>query len=288
MANSQVSASRTEGLRSFLYKLRESSPEDFASAATSGACVDLGFTKAMFSWVDGTSWRPESVYISPDLDDRFDALIDAVDGSAVPLLRAPREADLVRYRRPYVLGKESYRQAYRPLIDLSRPSAYAAAPILAGGRTVAILHVDRHTQQITDDDLELLFQGAHLCGLTYATLDARRRLLDQRKAFAAALDLSSSSSSTADARDRFSPFTGIHDTPGFDTATHRLTEREEAVLGLLASGASNRIIGEQLFISEGTVKTHVRHLFRKLGVRTRAEAAAYAYSRRPARAACAV
>ncbi len=136
MANSQVSASRTEGLRSFLHKLRESSPEEFASTATSGACVDLGFTKAMFSWVDGTSWRPESVYISPDLDDRFDALIDAVDGSAVPLLRAPREADLVRYRRPYVLGKESYRQAYRPLIDLSRPSAYAAAPILAGGRTV--------------------------------------------------------------------------------------------------------------------------------------------------------
>ncbi|MGX7698187.1 helix-turn-helix transcriptional regulator [Gordonia polyisoprenivorans] len=288
MANSQVSASRTEGLRSFLHKLREASPEEFASTATSGACVDLGFTKAMFSWVDGTSWRPESVYISPDLDDRFDALIDAVDGSAVPLLRAPREADLVRYRRPYVLGKESYRQAYRPLIDLSRPSAYAAAPILAGGRTVAILHVDRHTQQITDDDLELLFQGAHLCGLTYATLDARRRLLDQRRAFAAALDLSSSSSSTADARDHFSPFTGIHDAPGFDTATHRLTEREEAVLGLLASGASNRIIGEQLFISEGTVKTHVRHLFRKLDVRTRAEAAAYAHSRRPARAACAV
>lgn len=107
MANSQVSASRTEGLRSFLHKLRESSPEEFASTATSGACVDLGFTKAMFSWVDGTSWRPESVYISPDLDDRFDALIDAVDGSAVPLLRAPREADLVRYRRPTSSAKRA-------------------------------------------------------------------------------------------------------------------------------------------------------------------------------------
>jgi len=51
-----------------------------------------------------------------------------------------------------------------------------------------------------------------------------------------------------------------------------LTERESAVLGRLARGASNREIGGELFISETTVKFHVRNIMRKLGAATRAEA----------------
>jgi len=52
-----------------------------------------------------------------------------------------------------------------------------------------------------------------------------------------------------------------------------LTEREKKVLQLLAAGASNKQIAAQLFISESTVKTHVAHIYEKLGVKTRAEAA---------------
>ncbi|MBB3664061.1 DNA-binding NarL/FixJ family response regulator [Prauserella sediminis] len=51
-----------------------------------------------------------------------------------------------------------------------------------------------------------------------------------------------------------------------------LTEREHRVLELLASGLSNRIVGTTLFISETTVKFHVRNIMRKLGASTRAEA----------------
>jgi DNA-binding NarL/FixJ family response regulator len=54
----------------------------------------------------------------------------------------------------------------------------------------------------------------------------------------------------------------------------QLTEREREVLQLLAQGLSNRAIGEQLGISERTVKTHVANLFDKFGVRTRLELAA--------------
>ena len=58
-----------------------------------------------------------------------------------------------------------------------------------------------------------------------------------------------------------------------------LTPTELAVVRLAAAGLTNPAIGEQLFISRGTVKTHLEHVFAKLGVRTRAELAAAAARR---------
>jgi ATP/maltotriose-dependent transcriptional regulator MalT len=51
-----------------------------------------------------------------------------------------------------------------------------------------------------------------------------------------------------------------------------LSPREKEVLGLMARGLSNPEIGEVLFISPATVKVHVRHIFEKLGVKSRAAA----------------
>jgi DNA-binding NarL/FixJ family response regulator len=55
-------------------------------------------------------------------------------------------------------------------------------------------------------------------------------------------------------------------------AADPLSERELEVLHWLASGASNREIGAQLYITESTVKRHVTHIFAKLNVRNRTEA----------------
>jgi DNA-binding CsgD family transcriptional regulator len=57
-----------------------------------------------------------------------------------------------------------------------------------------------------------------------------------------------------------------------DGSVQALSPREKEVLGLLAQGLSNAEIGHQLFISPMTVKVHVRHIFEKLGVHSRAEA----------------
>ncbi len=56
-----------------------------------------------------------------------------------------------------------------------------------------------------------------------------------------------------------------------------LTDRELEVLVLVAGGKTNRVIAEELFVSERTVASHVSHIFTKLGVTSRSAATAHAY-----------
>ena len=54
-----------------------------------------------------------------------------------------------------------------------------------------------------------------------------------------------------------------------------LTDRETEILQMVCQGKGNRMIAQRLGLSEGTIKSHLRNLYRKLKVQTRAEAAAY-------------
>ncbi len=59
-----------------------------------------------------------------------------------------------------------------------------------------------------------------------------------------------------------------------------LTDRERQVLQLVANGSSNREAAATLFIGEASIKTHLQHVYDKLGVRDRAAAVAEGYRRR--------
>ena len=62
-------------------------------------------------------------------------------------------------------------------------------------------------------------------------------------------------------------------------ASDVLSQRELEVLELIARGSTNREAAERLFISEATVKTHLLHVYAKLGVKDRAAAVAVAFER---------
>ncbi|MEU5976077.1 response regulator transcription factor [Streptomyces sp. NPDC047315] len=67
--------------------------------------------------------------------------------------------------------------------------------------------------------------------------------------------------------------------PRADGVGEHLSAREREVLVLVAKGTSNKAIAAELFISEATVKTHLGHVFAKLGAKDRAAAVALGYER---------
>ena len=75
----------------------------------------------------------------------------------------------------------------------------------------------------------------------------------------------------------FQPLGVQHDAHGQLTASAGLTERETAILKAVARGLTNQAIGREFWVSEQTVKFHLRNIFRKLEVRSRTEAARYAF-----------
>jgi len=61
-----------------------------------------------------------------------------------------------------------------------------------------------------------------------------------------------------------------------DSGYDALTRREKEILRMISGGLSNKMIGRDLDITEATVKVHVKHLLKKLGLRSRVEAAVWA------------
>ena len=69
----------------------------------------------------------------------------------------------------------------------------------------------------------------------------------------------------------------LRDQPAPAASQTVLTDRELDIVALVAEGRTNAEIGAELFITPGTVKTHLAHIHQKLGVRNRVEVAAWAW-----------
>lgn len=269
--------------------LRGLRPAEMIAALPARICTDLPFGRAMISSVIGSIWLPQLLHIEPEVDRETDAFKAFVDGAQIHLSDAPLETELVR-RRMSALVQEPAEDArtHKMIIQLSRCDAYVATPIVHRGRVIGLLHADRPSMDhLDDDDLNRLEAVSACFAVVYEQAVLRERLYRQqirlRDSFGttqeALVQIERADASLRELERMDSETKPVAPPNYLEAPTTRapdpvLTGREREILDQLATGSTNKQIAQTLVISEGTVKSHVKHILRKLQSPTRAAAVA--------------
>lgn len=225
------------------------------------AVCSLGFDRALVSTVDGI-WRLHTMFVVRD--PRWADDIVAVGRENPPILdHGLVENDTVVGARAVLVPEvQDNPRVNRPLAEITKSSSYGIAPLVVDGDVVGLVHGDCYHQQRELDDDDRLVLSSFAQGLSQHL--ARVCVLEGMSAIRAQLDGLGRWPSPMPAVAR--SVTASRD----DDAV--LTRREVQIVRLLAAGDSNAKIARRLTISEGTVKTHITRVLRKLGAANRAEA----------------
>jgi DNA-binding CsgD family transcriptional regulator len=260
-------------------------PAELIQAAPAERCCACNFSRAMISRVHGSRWVPEVLNIVDGVDvEGGEAFRDYVAQADIPLAHMLLEADLVRRRIPALVGEPPKDpRTHKGLVDVSRSNSYVVAPIMPTRRVIGFLHADRYGGAPVDEiDRDNIWIFAEHFGLLFERAVLIERLDRQRRALRSAFAVAAAQVEeivTADielARNEAPSEESL--AAGYATDSSRLdallTAREREVLELMVSGATNAIIAGELVVSEGTVKSHVKRILRKLHVSNRAAAVA--------------
>ena len=250
----------------------------------------MGFDRILFSRIDHGLWLASSAYAGAD--EGFAHTLVEVGLAHPRRLNGPLlEAEMVRRGAPMVVrDPQSNPRVYTELVALTETKAYVAAPVLAWGQPIGLLHADRQAQSVLVDesDRDVLAVFAEGLGIAFE----RNLLLDRLKAVQHACndyargvnalvdDVTVAVMESAALGEPLDPSlptasTGRQPPREHDGGvTEELTRREWDVLRGLAAGKTNAQIAITLFVAEGTVKTHVKHVLRKLGAANRTDAVA--------------
>jgi DNA-binding CsgD family transcriptional regulator/transcriptional regulator with GAF, ATPase, and Fis domain len=260
------------------------SPAELVERAPVLLCKVCEFDRAMISRVHGSTWAPTAVHVAAGAGDEVNVrLAAAIRTLEIPLTSALIETEMLRRRISVLVdGTAAARCTVSVLAALSRSRAYVAAPIVIADHVAGFLHADAYSsaRMLTDADRVALQTFADLFGLVYERAAMAERLLQQQQAIRAAL--SSAASRVAELGPRVGQLVraevdATEDCPhprrtGELREAGTLTSREWEILGLLATGANNGQIAAALFVSESTVKSHVKRILHKLPAANRAEA----------------
>ncbi len=250
-------------------------------AETAAAASDLD--RVVLSRIDNGRLVVEHLHT----DDRDDhTTVEQLRDSPLLLSYPLLECELLRRKQSRLVAD----------IDQSQPARYAflrtlqwreyiAAPIFVDATAVGFLHGDRlpARRPLAQLDADVLEHFAAGFALVFERAVLRRRLRDQRReirrisSWAEArtgelsdgpIGLSAASAEHQDSR------ASAPELLTQDGLTSHLTTREIDVLHLMAAGKTNGDIGRALFVSEGTVKFHVKNILRKMQASNRADASA--------------
>ena len=233
--------------------------DDLFSRAAQEACT-IGFDRVLVSSVDRSRWNLHTMHIEQDPRLAIE-MVEAGKQNPPTLDGTLVESDIVaRGESGLVYDVQDNPRVDRRLVSMSGCTSYGIAPITVAGRTVGLVHADAYyaRRPVTTTDRSVL--GLFAEGLGHAV--ARVMVVERVSALTSTLHSIAGGG----------PATSIEATPPHD---HGLSNREIEVLEAMASGSTNRFIARQLSISEGTVKTHITHILRKLDASNRAEAVAF-------------
>jgi DNA-binding CsgD family transcriptional regulator len=242
----------------------------------------IGFRRALFSRIENGTWMARTAFATDDPD--FATELVAVGRANPRRLNGPLvESEMIRRRTPMVISDaQSNPRVHLQLVRYAETSSYVAAPVIAWGVPVAMVHADHDTDSAVDEfDRYMLGTYTEGLGLVLERTQLMERLQAVRRAtteYVAGVS-AIADDFTTDALDagRLETSGERHrHQPGLlaEEYGERLTPREWDVLHNLASGKTNAQIATGLFVTEGTVKSHVKHILRKLGATNRTEAVA--------------
>lgn len=250
------------------------------------AICQLGFDRGMLSLVETSLWRPVSAH-SEHEPEWAQQLVASGQEFPQQFSASLPEFTLVRRARSIrVTDAQHNPEIYHQVVGASRSRSYIAAGVMSNGALAGLLHADRYFQRSDVDDGDRSLLG--LFAEAFGHIMAKAAILDRSSALKLQLatltsEINSAVSGWDAAAPGFRPLerdnggtraasAPVVPEPASSLDRHGLTQRELQVLQLMAKGANNIEIATRLFISTGTVKSHVKHILRKLGAANRAEA----------------
>jgi DNA-binding CsgD family transcriptional regulator/GAF domain-containing protein len=271
-------------IRQALGYLRGLPPCKMIHAAPEILSRELDFARTMISTVRGSLWLPQHLHIEEEkADPHGRQFLEYVIGRHIQLADAPLETELVRKRcGAFAPSPMDDKRTFKELVEVSGSFGYIAAPITVQGRAIGILHVDRPEPHgiVTMDHLEQLEAFAECLSVAFESAALEEKAAEQRvkvDSLCGNIDELLSRS----ARSVLWLLPGATSGPRHDAyykgdqpSVPALTSREREIMSHVATGATNGQIARCLVISEGTVKSHLKHIAKKLNTSSRAAAVA--------------
>jgi DNA-binding CsgD family transcriptional regulator len=245
-----------------------------------------GFTRAMLSRVEGDVWMPWITHFGHRDVRESDA--EWMRSTRVSLRTMTLERELLEERHAaYVADASEDPRADADFVRATGATSYAAAPVMPAGRVIGFLHADYYPGERTVDrvDCDILWAFAEGFGRIYERAVLLERLNGQRDHVRETLRNAESImdklargelelARREEERLTASGATTLALAGERSSLDDLLTPREREVLSLIVAGQSNSAIATRLVISEGTVKSHVKQILRKIGAANRSEAIA--------------